>query len=273
MQSKLIFLDIDGTLTPPGGYEPPQSALRVIRRARELGHKVFLCSGRNHGMIMPFMKYGFDGGISSCGGYIFAGDRVLYDNPFSEEQKNRLVGILSENGVTLSLESKDEAYNDELPDDLLTPDRDAYLTAMIRAVWVDLGAKTMAEYDGSPVYKIVLTCAGRDKLAQAEAELGDIFRFIVHDFSEEDCLFGEIIKKEFDKGSAVRIAAEALGYDMADTIAFGDSNLDMEMIDAVGTGVCMESGSPLLKERSDLICPSTDKDGIEWAFSRLGLTE
>ena len=80
-KGKLIFLDVDGTLTPPGGYEPPESALRAVKKARELGHKVFLCSGRNYGMIKPLMKFGFDGGIASCGGYVYTGDKVLYDNP------------------------------------------------------------------------------------------------------------------------------------------------------------------------------------------------
>ena len=75
MNRKLIFLDVDGTLTVPGGYEPPESALRAIKTARERGHKVFLCSGRNFGMLGPLRKYGFDGGIASCGGYVYAAQR------------------------------------------------------------------------------------------------------------------------------------------------------------------------------------------------------
>ena len=43
------------------------------------------------------------------------------------------------------------------------------------------------------------------------------------------------------------------------------------MIEAVGTSVCMGDGSEYLKERSDLICPPTHEDGIEWAFRELGL--
>lgn len=70
MDRKLIFVDVDGTLTPPGGQIPPESALRAIKMAQKLGHKVFLCSGRNHAMMEPLFKYGFDGGIASCGGYV-----------------------------------------------------------------------------------------------------------------------------------------------------------------------------------------------------------
>ena len=55
MERKLIFLDIDGTLTLPGHNEPPESALRAIRAAQAKGHLVFLCSGRNYAMLSPLV--------------------------------------------------------------------------------------------------------------------------------------------------------------------------------------------------------------------------
>ena len=42
MNRKLIFLDIDGTLTPAGSNTPPESAMRAIRLAQANGHRVFL---------------------------------------------------------------------------------------------------------------------------------------------------------------------------------------------------------------------------------------
>ena len=273
MNRKLIFLDVDGTFTAPGGYIPPESAVRAVKRARELGHKVFLCSGRNYGMLEPLHKYGFDGGIASCGGYIYAGDKVIYDCPLTEDQKEKVISLLSGEGVFLSIEGKDYAYSDERAKDYLkqADKRNYYLLSMIEAVWVGLGPKPLTEYDGCPLYKVVYTCADREQLKPAIEALGDELQFIVHDFSEPGCLFGEIINRKFDKGSAVKRTAEALGFDIADTIGFGDSRIDIEMIEAVGTSVCMENGSEFLKERSDLICPSTDDDGIEWAFRKLGL--
>ena len=87
MKPKLIFLDIDGTLTSPGSNVPPDSALAAIREARANGHKVFLCTGRNHAMLSPLLDYGcFDGAVASGGGYVFCGEKVLYDCPMSEQQ-------------------------------------------------------------------------------------------------------------------------------------------------------------------------------------------
>ena len=269
--SKLIFLDVDGTLTPPGGYEPPESALRAVKKARELGHKVFLCSGRNYGMIKPLMKFGFDGGIASCGGYVYTGDKVLYDNPMPEEQRDKLISLLRANGASVSLETKDYSFNDDIALKYLKQERGSHLYSMIKAVWVDLGARSAEEYDGSPIYKMVIASDSRECLSPAIKELGDELNFILHDFSEDDCVFSEVISREFNKGTGVRIITEALGYDIADTIGFGDSSLDVDMIDVVDTGVCMRNGSEYLKTQSDLICPAVDEDGIEWAFRELGL--
>ena len=55
MNRKLVFLDIDGTLTIPGSNVPPPGALEAIRLARAAGHVVVLCSGRNLGMLSPLL--------------------------------------------------------------------------------------------------------------------------------------------------------------------------------------------------------------------------
>ena len=274
MDRKLIFLDVDGTLTPPGGQEPPESAVRAIKMAQDRGHKVFLCSGRNYGMMVPLYEYGFDGGIASCGGYVFAGDDVLYDDPMPEDQKDRLIALFKENGVSIELEAKDYSYCDDIAKKHLENDPgNSHVRRMIKAVWIELEPRPLDEYDGRPVYKSVFVYENDDQLKAVRAELEDDLMFILHDFSEPGCKFGEVISRRIDKGSAVRIVAEKLGFDIADTVGIGDSMLDIEMIEAVGTSVCMDSGSPKLKEMSDLVCPGVNEDGIEWAFRELGLLD
>ena len=46
---------------------------------------------------------------------------------------------------------------------------------------------------------------------------------------------------------------------------------DLEMMETVGYAVCMENGSPALKERADWVCPAVAEDGIYLAFEKLGL--
>ena len=83
---KLIFLDIDGTLTPAGSNIPPGSALEAIRKAQRKGNRVFLCTGRNMAMLAPVLRYGFDGAVASSGGYVTVGSQVVFDCPMTPEQ-------------------------------------------------------------------------------------------------------------------------------------------------------------------------------------------
>ena len=275
MNKKLIFLDIDGTLTTPGSNEPPASALEAIRLAQKAGHRVFLCSGRNYDMLRPLLGFGFDGAVASGGGYVFMGDRVLYDCPMTETQRELALRLLKENGVLRTIEAKDASWCDEGMGEFLqeVSGGNSELLRWREALEKDLGIRPMKEYDGRPIYKVVFMCAKPEQLAPAIRELEGEFYFLVQDLAGANCLNGELINRKFDKGSGIRQVCEALGCSVEDTIGFGDSMNDLEMIQTVGTSVCMANGSPNLKKQSDLICPSVQEDGLAWAFRELGLVK
>ena len=274
MNKKLVFLDIDGTLTAPGSNVPPESALAAIRKARAAGHKVFLCSGRNYDMLSPLLNYGcFDGAVASGGGYVFLGDEVLFDCPMSDEQRETAMRLFKQTGVFRTVEAVDGSFCDEGMADFLNEvsGGNSELVRWRKALEADLGMRPMAEYDGRPIYKVVFMCRSVDQLAPAIEALEKEFFFVVQDMNGADCLNGEIVNRKFDKGKGVVRVCERLGCDVADTVGFGDSMNDLEMIETVGTSVCMANGSPKLQKMSDLVCPAVDEDGLAKGFEILGL--
>ena len=276
MKPKLIFLDIDGTLTSPGSNVPPESALAAIREARENGHKVFLCTGRNHAMLSPLLDYGcFDGAVASGGGYVFCGENVLYDCPMSEQQKDTALRLFKEQGVFRTIEARDAAYCDEGLADFLNEASggNSELVRWRKALEKDLGIRPMSEYDGRPLYKVIFMCSSVDQLAPAIEALEKEFYFLVQDVAAANCINGELINRKFDKGLGIRRMAEALDFPIEDTVGFGDSMNDLEMIETVGTSVCMANGSPQLQRKSDLVCPAVEEDGLAWGFRKLGLVK
>lgn len=67
MRKKIIFLDVNGTLTD---YENhiPASAAEAIRKARANGHRVYLCTGRSRAEIYDELwAIGLDGMIGGNG--------------------------------------------------------------------------------------------------------------------------------------------------------------------------------------------------------------
>lgn len=273
MKTKLIFLDIDGTLTPPGSNIPPQSAIDAVRKAKENGHRLFLCTGRNLGLITSIMPLGFEGAVTSAGGYVFAGSQVLFDCPMTDQQRDLCINLLRQNHVYRNIESKDTTYCDDDLAPFLDPETDGYNEQISwrRKVVAELGIRPIREYAGQPLYKVLFTCQRMEQIEPLKTALGDAFRFVIQDTNGDRWLEGEIINRRFDKGRGIRMIAAHLGFDLADTIGFGDSLTDLEMIRTVGTSICMENGSPALKDEADFICPPFYQDGLADAFSRLHL--
>ena len=277
---KLIFLDIDGTLTTPGSNEPPQSALDAIKAAQQKGHKVFLCSGRNPGMLSPLLKFGFDGVVASAGGYVTVGDEVIYDMPMTKEESELAVEKLHETGVFCTIECRDGAFGDEDLGSFLESNAgsdgkgNSEIERWRKALAGSLNIRPRGEYDGAPVYKVVVMCLHPEQLEPAKKVLEDKYNFVMQEITDpaHRCINGELINRKYDKGRGILRICEHLGVPVEDTIGFGDSMNDLEMIETVGTSVCMDNGAEALKKISDIVCPSVEEDGMAKAFAQLGLS-
>ena len=64
-------------------------------------------------------------------------------------------------------------------------------------------------------------------------------------FSTANCL--EVMAENVTKGSALKLVVESLGYQLKDSIAFGDGMNDYEMLKMAGKGCIMKDASPELK--------------------------
>ncbi len=272
MEQKIIFLDVDGTLTEAGSNEPPESAIRAIHQAREEGHYVFLCTGRNYDMISPLLKYDFDGVIASSGGYIVCQGKVIYDCPMTEEQKKTVLDVLKKNGVYRTVECMDGAYTDEeFKEFLRSHAKEGGNSELLRwreQVEKSLHILPMKEYREQPVYKIVVVCASKEQLTEPQSVLASDFEFCIQEKDVGGFINGEVVNKEFNKGKAIRRTCEYLHIPIYNSVAIGDSMNDREMMVTAGLSICMGNGSKELKRISDDVCPSVGEDGIRTAFLR-----
>lgn len=275
MNLKLIFLDIDGTLCVPGSNVPPASALEAIRKARAAGHLVFLCTGRNLGMLSPLLGYGFDGVVGSSGGYVTCGDTVIYDCPMTPEQQETAMEVLNRNGVFRTVECRDRSYTDEGFKEFLKEkarrDSNSEVLRWREQIEKDLGILPMAAYKGDPIYKMVLMCEDRTQLDEPVAVLSEDFAIVIQDDTSKGYVNGEMVLRCFDKGQAVRRVCDHFGLPLSDTFGYGDSMNDLEMIEVVGHSVVMANGSDTLKAMADEVCPAVADDCLYASFRRNGL--
>jgi hydroxymethylpyrimidine pyrophosphatase-like HAD family hydrolase len=116
-------------------------------------------------------------------------------------------------------------------------------------------------------------CLHPEQLVPAREVLEDRYNFCMQEITDpaHRCINGELINRKYDKGRAILRVCEHLGVPVEDSIGFGDSMNDLEMIETVGTSVCMDNGAEALKKISDIVCPSVGEDGMAKAFAQLGL--
>lgn len=275
MGKKVIFLDIDGTLTVAGSNIPPESALQAIHMAQDNGHQVFLCTGRNYDMLKPLLSYGFDGTVASAGGYIRCGGQTIYDCPMSQKQQQLVLNTLEENGIFRTIECLDGTYTDdgfkEFLEEHAGENGNSELLRWRRQIEKELNIRSMREYSGQPVYKVVVMSPGLKRLELAKEKLEREFLFCIQDTNSQGIVNGEVVNRQFDKGKAVARVCEYLHIPVEDSVAFGDSMNDKEMLETAGYSVCMENGSSALKKLADEICPGVEQDGLYHSFLRLGL--
>lgn len=279
MEQKLIFLDIDGTLTLPGTLVIPESALEAVKAAQANGHKLVLCTGRCLGKFRPLLSLGFAGAVGSAGGYILCEGQVIYDAPMDNAARDRVVDTVSRAGLFPILETLHRAYASEMAMELLVRGKAANgsgssseLARWQAEVRSPTGFFDLREYDGSPVYKVVFIGEDPTAVPKIEAELQDGFALCLHNiFQSSGLVHGELINRAFDKGKAVRKVCDYLQIPLENTISFGDSMNDLAMLKATQISVSMENSPRSLKAVSTFVCPSAAQNGLALAFRQLAL--
>ena len=265
---KLIFLDIDGTLIPFGGFMPPPSAIEAINLARKNGNKVFLNTGRCRCEVhKELSQIGFDGIICSNSLYIEENNQVLYQKDIPENDVKRLADWLLKEEVGFFFEGQKSVKAVSL-----------YFEQMV----LKFGEKALSDLKkGFPVIKQAdLSYDGVGKInfitkpgiyEKLKKEFGNEFQINEWSFLGDDKGMGEITLKEASKAAGVQYMIERLGAKKEDTYSFGDTRGDLPMIKFCGTGVAMGNAEQQLKDAADYITAGVENDGIYKAFEKFGL--
>ena len=75
-------------------------------------------------------------------------------------------------------------------------------------------------------------------------------------------IFLEFAHPDVSKGTGLQFLADRIGITPAQTVAFGDGENDLELLEWAGYAVAVENADPALKERANLIAPSVEDEGV-----------
>ncbi len=262
MQPQLLFFDIDGTLLSNYTHQIPDSAIEAIRQAQARGHLAFINTGRPlRTMPDEIRQLPFDGFLCGCGTRIVYHNETLLAHSIPVARGIELIDLMEKYEIEAFLEGSEDVYCK----------RGLYRQAIMNKVRLSfhaagLGYSAFIDERNFIYDKFCLVSDHPEQTAQ-------FIKAISHDIEVIDrgSNMYECVPKGFSKASAMRILAQHLDIDMADTYAFGDSSNDLSMLQAAAHGIIMGEHSPVLEPYAEFITDTVENDGIAKALKKAGL--
>lgn len=252
--TRVIFLDIDGTLICKQQPTLTDRTLSVLKKAQQEGHKVFLNTGRAMAVIPKEMlaAFSFDGIIAGCGSYIRIGDKVL----LRQRLRMEFCSYLAE--LALTMESKPYCLfgGEEYPL-YMNYEREGLEVTSPRDFW--------EKYDGIAVTKASMGVRGEEPMPDFGKYRDEITIYRYPHFME-------MVPRGYTKATGITFVMKALHLPEENSIAIGDSYNDSDMLRAAGVGIAMGDACPEVQAAADFVTLSCEEDGVAVALEKyLGL--
>lgn len=251
-QPLAAFFDLDGTLATRN--QPPASAdVEAIRHFRRRGNFAFLCTGRSPGFLYDAVTdIGFDGAVTGAGAHIVVNGTVLYRTfvtpsvlaPILEAFEGR-------SASTLIMETESGMIQ------LAAPDATIFIPQYPR---IETAAQWHERYAEEVVTK--LTVYGTLP-ASITPYIEQHLSLITHP------TYYEIVPKGCSKSDGIRRVLEHLHLSREQTLAFGDSANDHDMLTFAGIGVAMGNADDRTKALADYVTLPLTECGVAHALQHL----
>lgn len=257
---KIIFLDLDGTLW---NFEQiPDSALEAIKQARKNGHKVYTNTGRSKCEVPQLLwDLNLDGYCFSAGSEIIIDNKQVLYHPLAKRDVLFIQHIAKNAGFSLegSQMTFSNAKNRERMKQFHVDNRmgNRFLS------FPDISK--MQEEDYAQIMKVSIHF---DSISQREEILKQLPDHLV--FTNFMHLGGEITLKAFNKATAIQFVKDSYKEDY-ESVAIGDSDNDLTMLEYADISVAMGNGFDIVKEKADYVTDRIDNDGLYKAFKHLKL--
>ncbi len=271
---RMLVIDIDGTLLTPEGYitAPTQGA---VRAAQQAGIVVTLATARRYcntakiaaelGLDIPLILY--DGAMIVQHPH----KTILYTHPLRAEVGQQAVELLVRHELQPVVHPatgiKEEIWTGP---------------ASFDNPWVDAYFITFPEQVHRMSFETL--CTGHpDPIRVVAFAPEEIIRTLLAEVSDLDCAwtitrrgnYGSaelaIMNPSCSKASGVKELAQYLTIPLAQVMAVGDNNNDIEMLQTVGWGVAMGQASKAVKAAARAITASNGEDGVALAIERYAL--
>lgn len=250
---KALFFDIDGTLVSFKTHTIPSSTIDALAVARANGVEIYISTGRPLALInnISQIEHLIDGYITTNGAYCFVGETAI---SYSQIPKNDVLFVLDKSNELHFPCMVVGDTNLTMYNTASNPEKVKHIAEMLNVPDIE--------------YELPVEDVLNQRILQltpfiSEKQESMILPHLGNIESGRWCPdFADFTAKGVSKAKGLREIAAYRGFDLSETMAFGDGGNDLSIIMEAGTGVAMGNANQCLKQAADYITSSVDDNGI-----------
>ncbi|MGE7927118.1 Cof-type HAD-IIB family hydrolase [Lysinibacillus xylanilyticus] len=253
---KILFFDVDGTLYNSEKILPA-SAKEALLEARRNGYEIAIATGRAPFMIQSLLEeLDINTYVTFNGQYVVYRGEIVYTNGVEKDELSKII-----------------AFGNARHEPVVFLDDQRMIASVGNNEMISESLNTLkypypnidsTYYMQNGVYQTLIFMEEKDEHLYREA-FPNVQFVRWHRYS---C---DILPKGGSKAAGIEKVLEKMGLTLNDAIAFGDGINDIEMLQAVGTGVAMGNGHERVKAVATHIAEHVDEDGLAKIMRQLNI--
>jgi Cof subfamily protein (haloacid dehalogenase superfamily) len=252
---QVLACDLDRTLIGEDAVLRPRTSA-AIAAARAEGIRVVVVTGRMYQSVKRYLdEAGIDDPVVCYQGAVVADPRTgefLRHEPIPLELAREAIEAVVAEGYHLNCYVDDELYVREV-----TPEARAY--ADFQGLEIH-PVGDLAEWLDRPATKLVAV-GDPEELDGLEVRMKARFDGRLY-ISKSLPFFLEFASPEVTKAAGLDFLAGHLGFERERTVAFGDGENDVELVQWAAFGVAVANAHERVLAVAEYVCPSVDEEGV-----------
>lgn len=261
MDRKMIFFDIDGTLSQDDTFLIPESTKLALQKAHDNGHLLFVNTGRTFTAVdQDVRQLPFDGFVTGCGTYIYYHGEQLFASPLSQDTCREIVKHLREWKLPVFFEGNSDLYYDPQNP---TPQwkYDLLLKNFKKERFTEIHLEESFLFD-----KILIFPTEESNMEAFWAYSKDKFEAI-----DRGQGMYEVIQAPYSKATGIQFLMDKFQIPLENCFVIGDSTNDLPMLTYVPNSIAMGNSMKEILPYCSYQTTDIMEDGIYNALLHFGI--
>ncbi len=250
---KALLFDVDKTLTNSNREITP-STVQAIQYARKKGFTVAVCTGRHFTTLDQTFLFPFEPSelhiVSGGSQIIDTTGKVYWESLIPRETAQTILQTLKKYDAKIYFQTGNTIYGNE---------KAIHEWKTIVGKQKTLHILPLSEYPNVGVPIIVAHHLSQEAIHSLEA-ISEVSFKSMNNYDGND--YADITAKGVNKAFALHKWSELMEIQPQQIIGFGDSENDIEFLQAVGYAVAVGNATKEIQSIADEVIPSSDEEGI-----------